>query len=81
MSTVTFRDAETGVHDEGTAPCPFKGGETGAHVPLYNSIIGNFRDARERWNDGGIAPCPLHFFVDGAEVPFYNRIIGNFMVH
>jgi len=36
------RDAGTGVHYGGTAPCPLKGGATGAQVPLRISIISNF---------------------------------------
>jgi len=45
---VVTRDAGTGVHDGGTAPCPMTGGETGAQVSLHNIIIGNFRNAGER---------------------------------
>ena len=35
------RDAGTGVHYAGTAPPHFERGETGAQVPLHNSIISN----------------------------------------
>jgi len=75
---VVTRDAVTGLHDRGTAPCPMKGGATGAQVPLHNTSTGNFKKAGERWNDG---LCHFKSGATGAEVPFHNRIIGNFMVY
>jgi len=48
---VIFRDAGTRVHYGGTAPCPLKGGATGAQVPLHNSIISNsIILTRSTWN-------------------------------
>jgi len=40
-NTLITRDAGTGVHYGDTAPCPLKGGATGAQVPLHTGIISN----------------------------------------
>jgi len=52
---VVTRDAGTGVHDGGNAPCPKKGEQLGNKCPY---IIGNFRNAGEWWNDG-LLPLPF----------------------